>query len=204
MKARIIQLLKNVRDYIRYLLWILKGRLIPIDHVYKRQRVLFLAKQYGCETFVETGSFYGQMIEAVRTHFPVVLSIELSEPLYEHNRSRFARCGNVFLYSGDSGVLMSEMMAKISGRALFWLDGHYSGPGTARGATECPVMGELNGIQKHHRNDHCILIDDARCFDGANGYPEFSQVQKRLLEINPKYQIYVEHDCIIALPSMAD
>lgn len=194
------QVLKNIQDYIRYYFWILKGCPIPVDHVFKRKRIRKIAKQYSCETFVETGTFYGQMVEAVRNFFTIVLSVELSQSLYEYNKRKYSKCKNVHLYLGDSGILMGEMMKIISGRGLFWLDGHYSGPGTAKGDAECPVMVELNTIQKHYRNDHCILIDDARCFDGSHDYPDFSEVKRKLLKINPNYNIAIDYDCIIALP----
>jgi hypothetical protein len=183
----------------------MKGRPLPIDHVFKRKRILKLARKFSCSTFVETGTFYGQMVEAVRNFFPVVLSVELSHSLYEHNLRRFSGCSNVRLFEGDSAKLMDEMIRYISGRAMFWLDGHYSGPGTAKGETECPVMAELNVIEKHPRNDHCILIDDADCFDEpSHTYPKLGEVRQQLLEINHKYDITVEHNCIIALPPIVE
>ncbi len=193
-------MLKEVRDHIRYFVWISRGRPIPIDHVFKRKRLRNLGRQYSCQTFVETGTFYGQMVWAVRKFFPLVLSVEISESLYEYNRRKFSNCDNVHLYLGDSAIRMAEMIEKISGRAIFWLDGHYSGPGTVRGETDSPVMAELNGIQKHDRNDHCILIDDAHCFNGSVGWPNISEVLQKLLAINKNYAVTVDHDCIIALP----
>jgi len=98
---------------------------------------------------------------------------------------------------------MSEMIEKISGRVLFWLDAHYSGPGTAKGETECPLITELDTIKKHHRNNHCILIDDAHFFDGSH-YPSLETVREKLLSINRNYNIFVQRDCILALPQDAD
>ncbi len=196
-----VQFLKNVRDYARYSRWIMKGRPLPIDHVFKRKRILKLARKFNCLTLVETGTFYGEMVEAVRKFFPVVLSVELSHPLYEHNLRRFSGCSNVRLFEGDSAKLMNEMVRDISGRAIFWLDGHYSGPGTAKGEAECPVKAELNAIERHPRSDHCILIDDADCFDGSRPtYPNLREVRQQLFQINPKYNITVDHNCIVALP----
>jgi hypothetical protein len=97
------------------------------------------------------------------------------------------------------------MIRDISVRAIFWLDGHYSGPGTAKGEAECPVTAELNAIEKHPRSDHCILIDDADCFAGsAPTYPNLREVRRQLLAINPKYNITVERNCIFALPPLWD
>jgi hypothetical protein len=197
-----IRLIKLTRDYLKYFEWILQGKSIPINHVVKRKQVLKIAKRYNCEIFVETGTFYGQMVEAVRKSFSSVLSVELSETLYKYNKKKFLNCSNVQLFWGDSQVCMGEMLSRVSGRTIFWLDGHYSGPGTARGTIDCPLLAELNAICKHNRNDHCILIDDARFFNGSNGYPNFVEVKRNLLEINPDYQIFINNDCIIALPPL--
>lgn len=192
--------LRRGRDYTRYIFWNLKGRPIPVNHVFKRKRLIRIGHEYGCETFVETGTFYGQMVEAVRKHFKLILSVELYPPLFEYNRQRFARYPHIHLQQGDSTAALPEMVQQIQGRAIFWLDGHYSGAGTARGDQECPVLGELAAIGEHKRHDHCILIDDARSFTGACDYPSLQVVEERLRDINPGYNIFVDHDCIVALP----
>jgi hypothetical protein len=167
---------------------------------YKRYRIRTIARQYGCATLVETGTHVGETVEAARHWFRKVLSIELFRELYEANRNRFASAKNVRLYSGDSGELMPEMIREIEGRALFWLDGHYSGPGTAKGDKECPIAGELAAIRGSGRKDDCILIDDARHFGVGPDYPTVDSVYAMLREINPGYEPYIEHDCIHALP----
>ena len=196
--------MKLIRDYLKYFEWILQGKSIPVSHVFKRRRVLNIARRYNCEIFVESGTFYGQMIEAVMKSFSMVLSVELSKTLYEFNKKKFLNCSNVQLFWGDSQVCMGEMVVKVSDRAIFWLDGHYSGPGTAKGTIDCPLLAELNAICEHNRNDHCILIDDARLFNGSNDYPNFIEVKRNLLNINPDYQIFINNDCIIALPPLTN
>ena len=41
--------------------------------------------------------------------------------------------------------------------------------------------------------------NDARCFNGSEVYPCFSDVKRLLLEINSAYEILVMRDCITAL-----
>ena len=55
--------------------------------------------------------------------------------------------------------------------ALFWLDAHYSGPITARGVLDTPIVQELAAIRAHPVAGHVVLIDDMRDFTGADGYP---------------------------------
>jgi hypothetical protein len=89
----------------------------------------------------------------------------------------------------------------VPDQCLFWLDGHFSGEGTARGGEDTPIVTELNIIRSHQRNDHVILIDDARMFRGADGYPTLDHLFTLLKEINPAYIVDVADDIIrVRLP----
>jgi len=70
------------------------------------------------------------------------------------------------------------MLQDSSGRILFWLDGHYSGEGTACGDQVSPILQELDLIKAHPRRDHCILIDDSRLFTGVDGYPTLKATKR--------------------------
>ena len=107
---------------------------------------------------------------------------------------------NVILWQGDSGKTMNDMIDHIVGRAIFWLDGHYSGGITARGASDCPIVAELTAIARHQRKDHLIFIDDSQCFGRNAGYPTQQEVRQLLLSVNPRYRVTVENDCIVARP----
>lgn len=187
---------------LRYYRWWLTGRR-PNDEFghYKRLRLREVGRQYGCATLVESGTFHGETVAFARKWFRKVISIELLPQLYEMNRRRFRSATNVRLFGGDSGNVLPEAIREIDGRALFWLDGHYSGPGTARAEnSECPVVAELAAIRASGRFDDCILIDDARLFGVNPDYPKIDEVTKILRGINSNYEIRVEEDCIHALP----
>lgn len=192
--------LRNTKSMVTYPFWILSGKPAPDNHVYKKNRVRSVGALFSCETFIETGTFYGQMINAMKDHFHKVLSVELFEPLYVLNQSSFSDHPQVHLYLGDSSSRLQDMLRDSRGRILFWLDGHYSGVGTACGDQVSPIIKELDLIGMHSKNDHCILIDDARLFTGAGGYPTLEATKVKLLEINPNYYISIDHDCIVALP----
>lgn len=191
--------LRNSRDIISYPFWSMSGRPAPDNHIFKRKRIRSIGALFACETFIETGTFYGQMIDAVKDDFHKVLSVELFEPLFYLNQLAFSGQPQVRIYLGDSSTRLQEMLSDAGGRILFWLDGHYSGEGTARGDQVSPILRELDIIKKHARRDHCILIDDARLFVGEDGYPTLEAIKAKLLEINPSYQITIDHDCIVAL-----
>jgi len=189
--------IRNAKAAITYPIWLCSDKPGPDNHIYKRRRVVSIAHRYSCETFIETGTFYGQMTNAVKRHFKNVLSVELFEPLYRLNKTSFSDFPNIHIYFGDSASVLKDMLEHATGRILFWLDGHYSGGTTACGDQVSPVLMELDQIREHARADHCILIDDARLF-GSEGYPTFEATKAKLLAINPRYLISVDHDCIVA------
>lgn len=192
--------LRDGKAVISYPLWLMLGKPAPDNHIYKRNRIRFIGAQFACETFIETGTFYGQMINAMRDYFDYVLSIELFEPLFHMNQASFLRYPQVKIYLGDSSSRLQDMLYDAHGRILFWLDGHYSGEGTACGEQTSPILRELDIIKSHSRHDHCILIDDARLFSGEDGYPTLEETKAKLLEIDHSYKITIDHDCIVALP----
>lgn len=193
---------RNCWESMAFAVWTVRGRM-PGDRFsfYKRHRLIREGRHFGCSTLVETGTFLGKTVEATRRHFQRVLSVELSTDLYRLAVKKFRYVPNVQLWHGDSSKVMKEMLSSITGRAIFWLDGHYSGGITAQGECDCPLISELAVIRRHERKDHLILIDDARCFGSDPAYPKQSEVRELLLSINPKYQITVEDDCIIARPA---
>lgn len=195
-----IRFLKKIRNRVHYIKWILSGEKIPVDHMFKQRRIINLTSKYNCKIFVETGTYYGQMVEALQDRFDKLLSVELFQPLFQHNLKKFSELNKIHLYYGDSSERLPEMLENVNAKALFWLDGHYSGEGTAKGRTECPVISELGAISQHYLKEHVILIDDARCFDGTNDYPTIDELKRLLYSINSKYDISISHDCIIALP----
>jgi hypothetical protein len=171
------------------------------DLFYKQQRLLEIDSRYHCSIFLETGTYLGDTLKVVRRYFDRVLSVELSEDLHNQNLKRFKKYRNVFLWQGNSGKRMPEMLLMIVGeRALFWLDAYYSGIGTAKDENVCPIISELEAIAKHPRRDHCILIDDVSCFGQEEGYPSIEKVREMLLKINPAFQVQIDNDCIMALP----
>jgi hypothetical protein len=197
--------LSLIKNYIYYYLWILVGRPSPPANIlYKRKRILKLAKIYNCDTFIETGTADGKTIKFLRNYFKKLLSVEIYKQCFDISSNRVGKYKNVKLFFGDSRILLILMTEQIEGRALFWLDGHYSGQGTGKGDTNCPVYEELGIIKNLERTDHIILIDDAREFNGQNDYPTLNSIIAKLKEINPKYNIRIEFDCIISIPENLD
>lgn len=162
--------------------------------------ILEFARRFGCRTLVETGTFRGDTIWTLRKEFDRLYSIELDKGLYEAAVRRFAGMSQVTLVQGDSGEKIKEVVAQLKSRTLFWLDGHYSGPGTALGVEEAPVMQEMQTVFDHPIKDHIILLDDAREFVGRSGYPKFEDLKSWVQARRPGWIVEVVHDVIRAYP----
>jgi hypothetical protein len=124
----------------------------PAPHLLKQQTIAEYQKKFKIQTFIETGSLYGDMIRAQRNRFKDLYTVELSKELYRFVNSRFRSDPNVHCFYGDSGKVLHEIIPKINNSSVFWLDGHYSGGATAKGELECPIFAELDAILRSKYN----------------------------------------------------
>ncbi len=181
------------------LFWLAAGKPIPPPPVVKQQVLLRYAERFAIARLVETGTFRGDMVDAVKRKFRRIWSIELDASLYRKAATRFARYDHIFILHGDSGQVLPEILAGIGGPCLFWLDAHYSGPGTAKGNLDTPIMDELQFILNHPVKDHIILIDDARCFIGQNDYPPIRKVRELIASYRGQAWAFLVKDDIIRI-----
>jgi hypothetical protein len=149
-------------------------------------------------TFVETGTFYGDMLASVRADFDVLHSIELSRRLARRARRRFATDRGIHIHEGDSGDLLGAVLRELRQPAVLWLDGHYSGPLTARGATDTPLLREIDAALRFGTSDDVILVDDARLLGVHPAYPTVDQLQQRIKAVRLDWRVSVESDIVIA------
>jgi len=150
------------------------------------------------KVFVETGTYYGDTVAAIKDVYANVISIEVDETFYKKACVRFANDKNVRIAHGDCAREMPAILATLQEPAVFWLDGHYSGGETGKGEVEDPILISLNQIAAHPIRDHVIFIDDARTFDGREGRPDISDVFNCIKKIDRRYIIRVQSDIIVA------
>lgn len=123
-------------------------------------------RRYKLTVFVETGTDQAATPWALKDDFAQLYTIELGHRQWQSAMVMFRDYPHVMCLNGDSGVEIRKVLERIQQPALFWLDGHHSGPGTARGELDTPVAAELQAIFASDLK-HVILVDDARCFDGG-------------------------------------
>jgi hypothetical protein len=162
----------------------MRGRRGLIPHAVKQLTVKEYAARYRLDTFVETGTYLGDMIWGVRRTFREIHSIELEPSLYQRAVKRFRGERHVHLYQGDSAELLGDIVARLTGPALFWLDGHYSGGITAKGQLQTPIKTELSYVFADKR-PHVVLIDDASDFTGTGDYPSIDELNSLVRAIRP-------------------
>jgi hypothetical protein len=176
--------------------WERAERIGPPPHQVKQHIVLAHAKAFCIETFIESGTYRGDMVLAMAPHFRQVFSIELSPALFAKAKIKLSSFDHVEIIQGDSGEKIRMLVAKHRTPCIFWLDGHYSGGITARGESDTPIMKEIEAILSPDSPDHVVLIDDARCFNGTNGYPTLSDLKAFAAAQRPTYLFSLKHDVI--------
>jgi hypothetical protein len=173
-----------------------------------------LAAAFNLTVFIETGTLYGDSTAAALPLFRHVHTIELSADLATGAARRFAGIANLQVYQGDSAdalpYVLGQARAQGAGAPLIWLDGHYSGGGTARGAGgNSPILQELAAVNASGIADAVILIDDLRMFDdreadfGAadppslGGYPSLQQLARVVAGMAQPYTLLFYGDAAL-------
>jgi len=177
----------------------LKEQISP-PHIVKQRVIRDYAKKYGLKFLVETGTYYGDMVEAMKADFDKIYSIELSKNLYEICLKRFEGLKNIELIHGDSGIELKYLMNKINQPTLFWLDGHYSGGVTAKGKKDTPIFEELQCIFDTQNREHVIIIDDVRCFGNIPSYPSIEELIDFIELKSSNIDIVIQDDSIRITP----
>lgn len=180
--------------------WERDGRPVPPPHVIKQKNLLDSATKYKVKVLVETGTYLGEMIEAMAPHFDCIYSIELSDFLHAKAKKRFRNRGNIHLIHGDSGKELKNLLAVLNQPAVFWLDGHYSAGVTAKGEKDTPIYEELEHIFNAKDLGHVIIIDDARCFGSDPAYPSLDDIKKFIRTHKEHANIVERYDSIIITP----
>jgi hypothetical protein len=207
------KILNRIKQKIQFISRLIKRRLqekfIILNYEKKREIILNYKLRYGSNIFIESGTFLGDTADFASRYFDKVYTIELENSLFQKAKARFKNFSSINVLEGDSDKILPEIINNFVGKALFWLDGHYSGEfymgneyiKTAKGEKESPILQELNSILTNGLQDKVILIDDARCFIGKNGYPSKKELFNLLNSFNiHRKQIKIKQDIIRITP----
>ena len=195
-RIRFSPLVRSVVSVLKVPSWLLQNRPHPSPPHLKRRTIIALANKHQFESFVETGTYRGDMLARIskKTSISKIMSIELDKRLAEEAQFRFNNDTKITILQGDSGAVLSSITNDLPQPALFWLDGHYSGGVTALGETTTPIFMELQAIDASKRESDLLLIDDIRLFNGHDGYPTLEELTDFIHKLNPKWNCLVLGD----------
>lgn len=188
-------LLRPFTEWRIHLQWVIAGRCIPAPPLVKQHILKQYQDRFRLGTIVETGTFTGETVEAFRSRSARVISIELEPALHAAARRRFASAANVTLMQGNSTALLPGILDELETPALFWLDGHYAGGGTA-GDGNSPLLQEVRAMLARPSRGDVILIDDARQLTGKKGYVALDDLVALIRSERPRANVTVMDDII--------
>jgi len=176
--------------------WKHGGLPVPAPHPVKRALLLREALRIKAGCFVETGTFTGDTVWFMRDKLAKVYSIEVQPQLAALASGLFRNDPRVEIIEGDSATALADLVKRINGTTLFWLDGHYSAGVTGRGAKDCPIFEELKAIADHPPEQFSIVIDDRRCFGNDPAYPSYEELTTHIAALFPHLKVTDELDMI--------
>ncbi len=186
----------NIKKNIKFLLWkIGRRKSIKPPHKVKENTIKFYQKKFKIDTLIETGTYEGEMVYALKGKFKQIFSIELNNILAEKAKRKFIRYKNIKIIQGSSDLVLPKILKTISNPCLFWLDAHYSGGKTSKGIKETPILEELKEIVKHS-NKNLILIDDADNL-GKGDYPPIKELYNL---IKKNFNMEIKNNIIRIIP----
>ena len=176
--------------------WDAAGRVGLPPEAAKHRTIRKYAARFQLRVFIETGTFLGDTVYAIRGDFDRVVSIDLDPLLATNARRRFARNPHITILQGDSSRVLLDVLGPLAEPALFWLDAHWSGGITAQGDTDTPIAEELAAILRHPVLGHVILVDDARLFGMDPDYPTLEDIRNMVALYRPGWTCEEAEDII--------
>lgn len=173
---------------------------MPAPDAVKHDVIRGCARQHGCTVLVETGTFYGDTIFALRHAFREIHSIELASGLHELARGEFGHLRHIHLHLGDSAKLLPQVASSIEPRTLYWLDGHFCAGPSARAEKDTSISEEVAWLLSRPAREDVVLIDDARLFTGRDGYPSTEELRAYVMARRPSAEFEIASDIIRIRP----
>jgi len=186
---------KALGHYPDFWYWKLRGEPVRSPHLVKQRTVWEYAQRYRLRILVETGTYYGEMVAAMKSRFAEIYSVEFAPELATRAQKKFAGCKHIHILEGDSQREIPALLHWLKQPALFWLDAGYYGWAGLEGDKQ-RLTTELEAILSHPVTGHVILMDDARGLNGQNGSPTVEQLKERIQAKFPGRRVEVKHDIL--------
>lgn len=127
------------------------------------KKMLEMRDREGLSIFVETGTHIGDGSAWALTKFDKVYTCEASYKFFTYCQSRFVNEPRIQLSNYSSEEFLEKVVKLLPNKKyLVFLDAHFSGGGTWKEKTECPILEELEVLLKYP--NAFLVIDDVRLF----------------------------------------
>lgn len=157
--------------------WFHGEYLVSPPAIAKQRHLLHALQARGHRIFVEAGTYRGETTAFFVPHVDQVISVELHDGLFAAAQQRFSHETKVTLVHGDSLVEIPKVVANCPTPPLVFLNGHFSGAGTAEGEEMEPAESTLRRLADVTPAGITIVIDDLRLFgSGLAGFPELDAI----------------------------
>lgn len=178
--------------------WFHGDHLVSPPAIAKQRHLLKLFKLRNHRIFVEAGTYKGATTAFFAPHAERVISVELHDGLFAAAKQRFANYPNVTLVHGDSLIEIPKIVADCSSPPLVFLDGHFSGDGTAEGEEMEPAESTLRQLADVAMPGTTLVIDDLRLFgSGLVGFPQLDEITAAARSAFPTAAIRTGLDSIV-------
>lgn len=125
------------------------------------KKFLELRDKYNVSAVIETGTYHGITTEFLANNFEQVYTIEVNPTFYDIAKERLLPYDNVNMYLGNSAIILGEILGKIKGNFIVFLDAHWY---------QNPVIGELEAIEKSKTSPIIIIHDFKNPHNPEMGY----------------------------------
>jgi hypothetical protein len=188
--------------YPDYWYWKLRPHPKRSPHLVKQRALAEYAQRFRLRILVETGTYYGEMVAALKNRFDRIESVECDPRLAEMAARKFVGRSHIHIFEGESQELIPQILRSITADALFWLDaGYYTWDGLLRNKQRLSM--ELHAILGTPLR-HVVLIDDASTLKfrtpEAPEPQNLAELQENLKKAFPRHQVEILHDIVRITP----
>jgi hypothetical protein len=178
--------ISNLGGYIVDRIRLSRGLPINLHGYFKFIVLRELGRRTRAKCLVESGTFLGVTSARCARAFDRVFTIELDPQLANDAKAYLRRYPNVEVYQGDAVEWLPKILARPDAAdAVIWLDGHYSGDGTAQADVPEPALVELERMAPFRERVCGIVIDDFRLFGTERGFPTKSALVSTIETLFP-------------------
>lgn len=150
---------------------------------------------------VETGTYYGENALKASRYFQQVYTIEAASEIFLKAKDCCKKNTNITVLHGESDKILEDLIRNLGTKKIvFWLDAHYSGGKTYE--CSCPLLREIEIINKVCETDAIVIVDDARFVHSTFYGERYADYFDFVNTLSPSKTRYIScvNDMFIATP----